>query len=55
MDFILLSKVDEDDKLGSTLTSSTHGFKFESINISKPYISKHEFRVVEFFYTFRTI
>ena len=40
---ILLSKTDELERLGYTLTSKTHGFRFQSIITSNPYSSKHPF------------
>lgn len=48
---ILLSKTDELDKLGYTFTSSTQGFRFESIMTSNPYSSKQLLRVVGFLST----
>jgi len=52
---IFLSKFDELDKDGNTLTSRTHGFKLASIITSKPYNSKQLLRVVGFLLTLTII
>lgn len=41
IDLTCLSKGEELDKLGATLTSKSHGFKFASTRTSKPNTSKH--------------
>ena len=49
MVLILLSNIDELDRLGRTLTSKTHGFRFSSIMTSNPQSSKQLLRNVGYF------
>jgi hypothetical protein len=55
MVFILLSNIDELDRLGNTFTSSTQGLRFWSIITSKPYSSKQLFLNVGLFCKFELI